>query len=255
MSKAKTLAQTVSTGVSVATTNGGTGQTGFTTGDILYSSATDTLAKLAIGSAGQVLKVTSGVPAWATDSTGSGTVTSVSWTGGIVAVATATSTPAFTIAGTSGGIPYFSSASTWASSTALTQYGVVYGGGAGAAPAATSAGTATHVLTSNGSGAPPTFQAPAGGTSFTAKTTTYTAVEGDTLLVDTSAGSFTITLPASPSTGKTVYFQDSKGTWFTYPLTIGRNGNTIMGVAENFIASSNNAGFGLVFNGSDWRVY
>ena len=97
---------------------------------------------------------------WTTPA-GGGTVASVSWTGGIVSVATPTSTPAFTIAGTSGGIPYFSSASTWASSTALTQYGVVYGGGAGAAPSATSAGTATHVLTSNGSGSPPTFQAPA----------------------------------------------------------------------------------------------
>ena len=80
MSKAKTLANTVSTGGSVAATNGGTGQTGFTTGDILYSSATDTLAKLAIGSAGQVLKVAAGVPTWATDSTGSGTVTSVAAT-------------------------------------------------------------------------------------------------------------------------------------------------------------------------------
>ena len=97
----------------------------------------------------------------------SGTVTSVaqSFTGGIVSVAgspvTTSGTLALTVAGTSGGVPYFSSASTWASSGALTQYGVVYGGGAGAAPSATSAGTATHVLTSNGSGSPPTFQAPA----------------------------------------------------------------------------------------------
>jgi len=100
-----------------------------------------------------------------------------------------------------------------------------------------------------------TVQATAAITGFTAKTTTYTAVAGDILLVDTISGSFTITLPASPATGNTVYFQDAKGTWFTNPLTIGRNGNTIMGVAEDFVASSNNAGFGLVYNGSDWRVY
>jgi hypothetical protein len=100
-----------------------------------------------------------------------------------------------------------------------------------------------------------TVQATAAITGFTAKTTTYTAVAGDVLLADTSTGSFTITLPASPSTGNTVYFQDAKGTWFTYPLTIGRNGNTIMGVAENLVANSNNVGFGLVYNGSDWRVY
>jgi len=40
--------------------NGGTGLTGYTTGDILYASGTDTLAKLGLGSATQVLKVNSG---------------------------------------------------------------------------------------------------------------------------------------------------------------------------------------------------
>ena len=87
--------------------------------------------------------------------TGSGgTVTSVSFTGGIISVATGTTTPAFTVAGTSGGIPYFASGTTWASSAALTQYGVVYGGGAGASPVATAAGTTGQVLTATTSGAP-----------------------------------------------------------------------------------------------------
>jgi len=107
------------------------------------------------GTAGQFL--TSGgsgaAPTWTTG--GTGTVTSVGWTGGIVSVATATTTPAFTIAGTSGGIPYFSSGSTWASSAALTQYALIVGGGAGAAPAPlASLGTSTTVLHGNASGAP-----------------------------------------------------------------------------------------------------
>ena len=68
-------------------------------------------------------------------------MTSVSWTGGIVSVATATTTPAFTIAGTSGGIPYFSSASTWASSAALAANALVVGGGAGVAPSTITTGT------------------------------------------------------------------------------------------------------------------
>lgn len=42
-----------------------------TTGDIIYSSATDTLAKLAIGSNGQVLKVSGGIPSWQAESGGS----------------------------------------------------------------------------------------------------------------------------------------------------------------------------------------
>jgi hypothetical protein len=68
---------------------------------------------------------------------GTGTVTSVSFTGGLISVATPTTTPAFTVAGTSGGIPYFSSASTWASSAVLPAGDFVLGGGAGATPTAT----------------------------------------------------------------------------------------------------------------------
>ena len=79
---------------------------------------------------------------WTTfNNKGSGSVTSVSFTGGIITVATATTTPAFTVAGTSGGIPYFSSASAWASSAALAAGAVVLGGGAGATPATTATGT------------------------------------------------------------------------------------------------------------------
>jgi len=90
----------------------------------------------------------------------SGSVTSVaqSFTGGIVSVAgspiTTSGTLALTVAGTSGGVPYFSSGTTWASSAALTQYGVVYGGGAGAAPVATAAGTTGQVLLATTSSAP-----------------------------------------------------------------------------------------------------
>ena len=80
---------------------------------------------------------------WATPAGGggSGTVTSVSWTGGIVSIADPTTTPAFTIAGTSGGIPYFSNGDAWASSAALAANAIVIGGGAGAAPATTTTGT------------------------------------------------------------------------------------------------------------------
>ena len=94
-------------------------------------------------SAGQSVRINAGGTAWEayTPSTGSGTVTSVSWTGGIVSIANATTTPAFTIAGTSGGIPYFSSGTTWATSAALDANAIVLGGGAGAAPATTTTGT------------------------------------------------------------------------------------------------------------------
>jgi hypothetical protein len=75
--------------------------------------------------------------------------------------------------GTSGGIAYFSSALTLASSATLTQYGIVYGGGAGATPVATASGTTGQVLTATTSAAPsfqtlPTPTVPAGAIIYTA---------------------------------------------------------------------------------------
>jgi hypothetical protein len=85
---------------------------------------------------------------WTTfNNKGSGSVTSVaqSFTGGLISVAgspiTTSGTLALTVAGTSGGVPYFSSASTWATSAALAASALVVGGGAGAAPATTTTGT------------------------------------------------------------------------------------------------------------------
>jgi hypothetical protein len=83
---------------------------------------------------------------WASP-TGSGTVTSVaqSFTGGLISVAgspiTGSGTLALTVAGTSGGIPYFSSGTTWASSAVLTASALMVGGGSGAAPSTITTGT------------------------------------------------------------------------------------------------------------------
>jgi hypothetical protein len=43
---------------------GGTNQTSYTTGDVLYASATNTLSKLGIGSTNNILSVINGIPAW-----------------------------------------------------------------------------------------------------------------------------------------------------------------------------------------------
>lgn len=55
-------ATSISTPVTEA--NGGTNQTTYTQGDLLYASASNTLAKLAKGTTGQVLGQTSTIPAW-----------------------------------------------------------------------------------------------------------------------------------------------------------------------------------------------
>ena len=128
-------------------------------------------------------------------STGTGSVTSVGFTGGIVTVATQTTTPAFTIAGTSGGVPYFTSASAWASSGALTQYGVVYGGGAGAAPVATANGTTGQAFIATTSGAPSWGTlGPAGG---------GTGVSNNAAMTVTGAGNFAYTRTLTGATNVT----------------------------------------------------
>ncbi len=48
----------------VTAVNGGSGQTSYTTGDLLYASNSTTLSKRAIGTEGYALRVTSGVPDW-----------------------------------------------------------------------------------------------------------------------------------------------------------------------------------------------
>lgn len=52
-------------GTTIGAIYGGTGLTSYTTGDIVYASGTNTLAKRAIGTDGQILTVSSGVPTWA----------------------------------------------------------------------------------------------------------------------------------------------------------------------------------------------
>lgn len=70
-------------GTAVGAAYGGTGQTTYTTGDLLYASGSTALSKLAAGTNGYVL--TSGgpgtAPAWAASSGGGGTVTSIGITG------------------------------------------------------------------------------------------------------------------------------------------------------------------------------
>jgi hypothetical protein len=124
-------------------------------------------------------------------------------------------------AGTSGGVLAYTATGTLASSAALTQYGVVYGGGAGVVPAATANGTTGQVLTATTSGAPSWAAPAAGGISYTpVKTTNYTAANNDGVLTNTTGGAFTVTLPTSPSVGNQIIVADSFGTWGTNNLTI-----------------------------------
>ena len=80
---------------------------------------------------------------------------------------------------------------------------------------------------------------------------TYTAVNGDQILVDTSGGGvsapLTVNLPASPAIGNEVHFIDSGSNLASNNLTIGRNGSNILGAASNLVVSVNGSAFTLVY--------
>jgi len=71
LTNATGLPLTTGTTGTLAETKGGTNTTTYTTGDILYASASNTLAKRAIGSTSQVLTVAGGIPTWATPASSS----------------------------------------------------------------------------------------------------------------------------------------------------------------------------------------
>jgi len=123
----------------LAIANGGTGQT-------TANAALNAFLPSQASNSGKYLTTNGTDTSWATVSS-AGTVTSVAqtFTGGLISVAgspiTSAGTLALTVAGTSGGIPYFSSATDWASSATLAANAIVVGGGAGAAPATITTGT------------------------------------------------------------------------------------------------------------------
>ena len=59
------------------------------------------------------------------------------------------------------------------------------------------------------------------------------AVSGTVYACNTTAGVFNVTLPAAPAAGDFVWIVDARGTFDTNNLTVVRNGNPIMTVAED----------------------
>ena len=98
-------------------------------------------------------------------------------------------------AGTSGGIPAYTATGTLTSSALLTQYGVVYGGGAGAVPVATANGTTGQAFVATTSGAPSWGTlGPAGG---------GTGVANNAAMTVTGSGNFAYTRTLTAATNVT----------------------------------------------------
>lgn len=123
-------ASAASISLPIVAASGGTGQTSYTAGDILYASGTTALSKLAAASTGNVL-LSGTTPSW-----------------GKVGLSTAVSGTLLVANGGTG-------------ATSQTAYAVLCAGttSTGALQSIASVGTTGQVLTSNGAGALPTFQA------------------------------------------------------------------------------------------------
>ena len=85
---------------------------------------------------------------------------------------------------------------------------------------------------------------------YVTTTGAYTAVNGDQVIVDTSAAAVTVTLPASPAVGNEVHFLDGKLSFNSNNLTIGRNSEPIQGVASDLTVNTNGQSFTLVYANS-----
>jgi len=137
--------------------------------------------------------------------------------------------------------------------TTLTANNVILGNGT-STPSFVAPGTNGNVLTSNGT----TWTSavlPAGGLTYIFTTTPVTATDKQGVLTSTAGGSFTVTLPATPSTGAQVVVADAGNNWGTNNLTVARNGSTIGGLAENLVCDITGASVQFVYDGTTWEVY
>jgi hypothetical protein len=95
----------------------------------------------------------------------------------------------------------------------------------------------------------------AGGLTYVYTTTAVTVTDKQGVLADTASSAFTVTLPATPSVGAQVVVADAGSNWGTNNLTVGRNGSTIGGLAENLVCDISGVSVQLVYDGTTWEVY
>ena len=215
---------------------------------------------------------------------GSGTVTSVSFTGGVITVATPTTTPAFTVAGTSGGIPYFSSASTWATSALLTNNAIMLGGGAAATPKTTTTGTGVVTALGVNTGTAGAFVVnggalgtPSSGTvtnltgtasiningtvgATTANTGAFTSGTFSTTLAVTGAATLSTSLTVNSTTTNTIGTTGNGGgsnlrlAGFSPNATNGSYGNLLFNANSNFTGSAKRFLITNSYNVTDFAI-
>jgi len=162
-----------------------------------------------------------------------GSVSSVgqTFTGGIVSVSgspvTGSGTLALTVAGTSGGVPYFSSGTTWASSGALASNALVVGGGAGAAPSTVTTGTGVVTALGVNTGSAGAFVVnggdlgtPSGGVVTNLTGTASININGTVGATTPTTGVFTTATARAAATQDSVILQGRAGGTSSYGVTL-----------------------------------
>lgn len=201
-------------GFPLTETHGGTAQSTYTTGDILYASAANTLSKRAIGSANDVLTVSGGVPTWAP---ATGAVSSVTGTANQVTCSPTT------------GAVVVSTPSTFIAPGSIEATTTLKSDGNFTA----AAGQYVSVTTP---GAYP-----------------YTTLTTDFLiLVDTSAAR-TITPIGTPTTGQMYIIKDNVGTANAFNITVTPSGKNIDGAAS-YVMSVAFGSITIIYNGTQWNI-
>ena len=86
--------------------------------------------------------------------------------------------------------------------------------------------------------------------------TGLTAVAGRGYFINTTSGTVTVTLPASPKVGDTISFNDYTGTFGTNNVTLSRNGSNINGDTSDGSLATNSQTVTLVFLDSTrgWQI-
>jgi hypothetical protein len=90
-------------------------------------------------------------------------------------------------------------------------------------------------------------------TPWTVISANTTAVSGSQYLVNTSGGPKTLTLPSAPAANAVIIIADDAN-FNTNNLTVGRNGSTINGVADDLTIDIGYSVTTLVYDGTTWRV-
>ena len=88
------------------------------------------------------------------------------------------------------------------------------------------------------------------GQPWVVQTSSTTVSAGGRYLVDTNASALTLTLPTGQAVGAEVHFIDYSRTFNVRPLTVGNNGQRIMGTIDTMTVNTQGAAFSLVWSGT-----